>query len=204
MSASTVLGTWTALAVAVMCVPAVLRLVALTSRDPTTELLDVVTVASVAIGTTWVAAARPLPQAVVLIPLAVAGSAAAIVDAREGRLPDVLTLSLLPITLAAVLTTGGDFGAATIGAILGGCVAVVLKAWATAMIGWGDVKLVPTLAVVLSQGGSAATAGVYVAVLVTVTALIVRALDGPPSGSGGLVPYGPALVFGTLGAAAGL
>lgn len=192
-----------ALAVALVCVPAVLRLVALASRDPATDVLDVVAMAGVATGTVWVAATRPLPQAVVLIPLAVAGSAAAIVDAREGRLPDFLTLSLLPTTLVAVLATGGDLGAAMIAALLGGSVAVALKASATAMIGWGDVKLAPTLAVVLSQGGSTAAAGFYVAVLVVATALIVRTLDGP-SASGGLVPYGPALVFGTLGAAAGL
>lgn len=145
--------------------------------------------------------ARPAADAIVLLPLAVLGCAAAVVDAREGRLPDSLTGPLLAGTLLAALVTassGPVATAAVISAVAGGGVALVIKAAASAAIGWGDVKLVPTLAVVLVRHDAVVPGLVCASLLVAVTAGVVglRATDGCT-----LVPYGPALVFGTVGVA---
>jgi hypothetical protein len=137
-----------------------------------------------------VAVARPPADVAVLLPLAVLGSAAAVVDAREGRLPDALTGPLLVSTLAIVLLTGGS--------VTGAAVAGALKLVASAAIGWGDVKLVPTLAVVLTQYDAVASGVINAALLVAATAIIVSVRT---PGHNVLVPYGPALVFGTVGAA---
>ncbi|MGD9990876.1 prepilin peptidase [Pseudonocardia sp.] len=142
--------------------------------------------------------ALPPERAVVLLPLAVLGCAAAVVDVHEGRLPDVLTWPLLAVTVLAGVSTGVA-ATAVLSALAGGCVAVMLKMLISAGFGWGDAKLVPTLAVVLVRHDAIVTGVVSMSVLVAVTAFIVGI--GATNRSA-LVPYGPALVVGTVGAAA--
>lgn len=144
----------------------------------------------------------PPERAILLLPLAVLGCAAAVVDAHEGRLPDVLTWPLMVMTLLAGILTAtgsGAVGATVLSLLAGGCVAVVMKAVISAGFGWGDAKLVPTLAVILVRHDAIVTGIVSMSVLVAVTAFIVgiRAAD-----RSALVPYGPAMVAGTVGAAA--
>lgn len=141
--------------------------------------------------------ALPPERAIVLLPLAVLGCAAAVVDAHEGRLPDVLIWPLLAVTVLAGVSTGVA-ATAVLSALAGGCVAVMLKMVISAGFGWGDAKLVPTLSVVLVRHDAIVTGVVSMSVLVAVTAFIVgiRATD-----RSALVPYGPALVVGTVGAA---
>ncbi|MCX6465758.1 MAG: prepilin peptidase [Pseudonocardiales bacterium] len=191
-----------------------------TSRAPTDRTADRLTVGAVALVCVTAVAVRTTGHAIVALPLAVAGSAAACVDAREGRLPDVLTLPLLPATLIAVGTAAHDFagsdvtvGTALVGSLLAAAVgllaALVVKLVSDAVVGWGDVKLAPTLAVVVSQGGSASGFALIAALGVASTALLVRRSgrrrgvrgDGDDRTTEAVVPYGPALVLGALFAA---
>ncbi|MCX6462671.1 MAG: prepilin peptidase [Pseudonocardiales bacterium] len=206
-------------------VPAAVVLWTSTSRAPTDRAADRLAVAAAAFACLVTVAARPSAQAMVALPLAVAGVAAACVDAREGRLPDALTVALPPVTVTAVgLAAHGRPGSAVdvpaalvealISAALGLLAAMAVKLVSDAVLGWGDVKLAPTLAIVVGHGGSPAVFAVLAAVGVALTALAVRTgVDAGDSaigtGRGGdrgtvaLVPYGPALVVGALGAAAG-
>ena len=151
----------------------------------------------------------------VVLPLAVLGGAAALVDAAEGRLPDLLTGPLLAATLlGAGLSTAFDDGgalaepgataaslaAATAAAAGGTLVALTLKFAASAAFGWGDVKLAPTVAVVLIREDAVATGVVGMCLVLGATCAVV-ALPWLRSHRGEVVPYGPALVLGTLGAA---
>lgn len=177
-----------------------------TSRAPTGRSVDRAAVAAVAMACTATVATQPGVSAAVALPLALAGTAAACVDAREGRLPDALTVPLLPVTLAAVAAgTGGvtAMGAALLAAALGLVAAVSVHVVSDALLGWGDVKLAPTLAVVVNQGGSPAVFASVASVGVALTALLCRSATGPGGpDERGIVPYGPALVVGALCSAA--
>ncbi|MHA6783187.1 prepilin peptidase [Pseudonocardia saturnea] len=136
---------------------------------------------------------RPVP---VLLPLVVLGPAAAVVDAYESRLPDLLTGPLLGATLVTAAASGPD-------GVRGIAVAIIVTALAALAIvaagdalGWGDVKLIPTLAIVLGHQHALLAGLVAVVLLVGVTAAVVSVRDRRA-----VVPYGPALVFGTIGAA---
>lgn len=161
------------------------------------SLVDIVAVNLLVGLTVGLALAHPL-DTVVLLPLAMLGCAAAVVDAREGRLPDAVTAPLLGCTLIAALAVGdlAAVPAAAAGAIGAG----LLKVVASEAVGWGDVKLVPTLVVVLAHHGVVAQGAVLACVLVLLTAGAVGLTDSHPRNV--VVPYGPALVFGTIAAAA--
>lgn len=153
---------------------------------------EVVAVTALA-GLTSLSATEWLAAAPVALPLVIAGPAAAVVDAREGRLPDVLTF---PMCAATVLITAlGTPGAArsllsAVGITFG---AVLIAVVAGGALGWGDVKLLPTLVLVLS-GHDALTAGLMaVLTILVLTTIFVWIYDRRA-----LVPYGPALVIGTL------
>ena len=149
-----------------------------------------------AVGLIGLLATGTPPGGLLLAPLAVLGPAAAIVDAYEQRLPDILTGPLLATTLlAATLTT--DLLDAAVAAGCGLGVALLIKALHTEGLGWGDVKLLPSLAVVLAHYDAVTTGLVLTTLLITATALMCGA-----SGWIGPVPYGPGLVVGTLVAAA--
>lgn len=136
--------------------------------------------------------------AAVLIPLLLLGPAAAIVDIREGRLPDLLTGPLFGATLLTVAAAGTDGMRAIAAAAMVTAVAALIAALAADVLGWGDVKLIPTLAIVLGHQNALLAGLALVVVLVGVTAVVVGFQDRRS-----VVPYGPALVLGTIGAVAG-
>ncbi len=179
--------------VVVLGAPLAVVLWRLTSRTPP-RLLDGVLASAVAVTCTSLVATRPAMQAAVAFPLAVAGGAAACVDAREGRLPDALTVTMLLVTVCGIALIGGDLAATLLAAAAGTAAAVALKLARDDIVGWGDVKLVPTIAAVLAHGGGSivAFAG-SAAVLVALTAWIHRTSEHDE-----VVPYGPALVVGAL------
>ena len=107
-------------------------------------------------------------RAAIVLVVAVLGTAAAIVDAHERRLPNALTAALgaaLLITLpATALLTGNPDGLlrALIAAVLAVVVALVVKAVRPSVIGWGDVKLLPSLTAALAWAGVSALAQGFV------------------------------------------
>jgi hypothetical protein len=140
----------------------------------------------------------PRPAAV-LWPLVLLGPAAAVVDAVEGRLPDVLTGPLLAATLLTAAAFGGAVEALAV-AGAAGAVAGLIMATGTNALGWGDAKLIPTLAIVLNQQDALLVGLLLAAVLIGVTA----AVHLGPRHYRDVVPYGPALVIGGVAAGAGL
>ena len=143
--------------------------------------------------------ARPPAVALVLLPLAVLGCAAAVVDAREGRLPDRLTVPLLGCTLLATLASG-DVRAVAVAAAAT-AVATLAKTMASAAIGWGDVKLVPPVTLVLAHHGALLQGVVLACTLVAITAVAIGLVDRCARTRSEVIPYGPALLLGTVGAA---
>jgi len=137
-------------------------------------------------------------SAAVLIPLGLLGPVAAVVDAREGRLPDLITGPLLGATTIVALGSGSN-GLRAIGFAVVATVGASLIATLSAdALGWGDVKLIPTLTIVLSLQNALLNGLIHTLLLIVVTTVIVGAGERRS-----IVPYGPALVFGTLAAAAG-
>lgn len=150
--------------------------------------------------------------AAVLLVVAVAallgfGSALAVVDLREHRLPDRFTGPLAAVLVPCVLVAGaaaGDLGAsgrAAVCAVLGcaGFLAVHLVSPGT--LGFGDVKLVPSLCALtgfLSWGHALLgfVAAVLVAGLQGLVTMIVR------RDRRAHIAFGPALLLGALGALA--
>ena len=156
----------------------------------------------------WVGLARLGPgRTAVVVPLLVSGSAAVLVDLRERRLPDRLTTALLATTAAAVGTscaTAGDLAAAQRavgGAVLAAAVLLAGKLASSRAVGWGDVKFAPALGAHLGWAGwpvfFSGLLAWWVLVLVTVGAAVaVRAID--PRRAQEVVPFGPAMLLGTL------
>lgn len=135
-------------------------------------------------------------QVPVLLPLVLLGPAAAVVDANEGRLPDLLTGPLLGATLLTAAVSGPDGVRGIVVAIIVTALAALATVVVTDALGWGDVKLIPTLAIVLGHQHALLTGLVAVVLLVGVTAAVLSLRNRRA-----VVPYGPALVFGTIGAA---
>lgn len=160
--------------------------------------LEVCAASTVTGFTVGLALSLPAREAIVLLPLTVLGCAAAVVDAREGRLPDRLTTPVLGCTLLVTLIVGDLTAIAA--AATGAAGAVLLKLVASAAIGWGDVKLVPTLALVLAHDDAVAEGVLLIAAMVVLTAVVVGLAGARARAE--VVPYGPALVFGTIAAVA--
>jgi leader peptidase (prepilin peptidase)/N-methyltransferase len=147
-----------------------------------------------------VAAARQgLPALAVALPALVPAAAAAAVDAHERRLPDPLTAALglvvsVQVTVSLVLGDESGFRGASV-FVCGATFCFLAKALLPDAIGWGDVKLAPSLAALLAvHGWSAVYIGLLAwCVLVLTTALLDLARHTPA----GIVAYGPALVAGT-------
>jgi leader peptidase (prepilin peptidase) / N-methyltransferase len=137
--------------------------------------------------------------------LAGAGTALAVIDARERRLPDRLTLPSYPVALAllglaaAVLPGGGRhfLGAlAGLGAAL--ALFVVQAVIYPAGLGWGDVKLAGILGLYLGWLGLAAVAaGLFLGYLLAAVAGLGLIAAGRASRKTQL-PFGPFLLAGTL------
>ena len=151
------------------------------------------------------ATTAPPGHAAIVMAVAVLGTAAAVVDAHERRVPNVLTatlgVSLLIALPATALLTGNPQGLlrASAAAAITAAAALLVKAARPTMIGWGDVKLLPSLAATLAWAGESALAQgfvLWIVLLLTTTAVwSVARFDTSDT-----VPYGPALVLGTLGA----
>jgi leader peptidase (prepilin peptidase) / N-methyltransferase len=142
----------------------------------------------------------PRPAAV-LWPLVLLGPAAAVVDACEGRLPDVFTGPLLAATLLIAAASGSDGATEGIGAAGAACaVAGLIMATGTNALGWGDAKLIPTLAIVLNQQGALLVGLLHTTILIGATAAVLFGMRHHRD----VVPYGPALLVGGVAAGVGL
>jgi len=156
------------------------------------------------LGVSLAATASP-PQVAIVMVVATLGTAAALVDAHERRLPNLLTATLgaallVTVTATAVLTGNAEgLLRASVAAVVTVIVALVVKVARPGMLGWGDVKLLPSLAAALAWTGVSALAqgfvGWIVLLLATATVWRIARFDKADT-----VPYGPALVLGTLGA----
>ncbi len=137
--------------------------------------------------------------------LAGAGTVLAVIDARERRLPDRLTLPSYPVALAllglaAVALPGG--GRHFLGALAGLGIAlalfVVQAVIYPAGLGWGDVKLAGILGLYLGWLGLAAVAaGLFLGYLLAAVAGLGLIAAGRASRKTQL-PFGPFLLAGTL------
>ena len=139
--------------------------------------------------------------------LAVAGVPLAFIDARQHRLPDVVTLPAYPVSLlllgvAALFMPGGP--ARFVHALIGMAAAVAFFALLLLLsptgIGLGDVKLAGPLGAYLGWLGAAAfvtglMAAWLLAALTAVGLLLTRRATRKSE-----IPFGPFLVAGTLGA----
>lgn len=144
---------------------------------------------------------RDLAGGVVALPLVVFGIASVLVDLRERRLPDALTGPILVATTTIVIIAAvtAQEGARAVQALLAAAaltaLVLIVKVVRSAAVGWGDIKLMPSLGAVLGWWDCLVVAALLWAVLLAGSALL-SARRGPD----GVVPYGPALVAGTLGA----
>jgi leader peptidase (prepilin peptidase) / N-methyltransferase len=139
--------------------------------------------------------------------LAVAGAALAVIDTRQRRLPDRLTLPSYPAALAllgvAALVQpggGGHFLSALAG--LGIALALFLAQAVIypAGLGWGDVKLAGILGLYLGWLGLAVlAAGLFLGYLLAAVAGLGLIAAGRASRKTQL-PFGPFLLAGTLAA----
>jgi leader peptidase (prepilin peptidase) / N-methyltransferase len=137
--------------------------------------------------------------------LALAGTGLAVIDARERRLPDRLTLPSYPVALAllglaALLLPGG--GRHVLGALAGLGIALALFTVQAVLypagLGWGDVKLAGILGLYLGWLGLAAlAAGLFLGYLLAAVAGLGLIAAGRASRKTQL-PFGPFLLAGTL------
>ncbi len=148
------------------------------------------------------------------IALMVLGIPAAVVDAVEHRIPDRFSLPLCGasvVAAGAAVIVGDDLGRG-FRALLGGVVwgAVLLMSYlATGQPGPGDVKLAPSIGILLGWfGWPWVLGGLLATYVLTALAGLVGVLLHRYSFREGQVPMGPsmitvAFVFGTLAATSG-
>ena len=137
--------------------------------------------------------------------LAAAGAALAVIDARERRLSDRLTLPSYPVALAllglaAVLLPGGgrQFADALAGLGIALALFLVQAIIYPAGLGWGDVKLAGILGLYLGWLGLAeVAAGLFLGYLLAAVAGLGLIAAGRASRKTQL-PFGPFLLAGTL------
>jgi leader peptidase (prepilin peptidase) / N-methyltransferase len=141
--------------------------------------------------------------------LAVVGAALAVIDARQRRLPDRLTLPSYPaalalLGLAALLLPGGarHFTTALLGLGIALGLFLVQALVYPAGLGWGDVKLAGILGLYLGWLGLAAlAAGLFLGYLLAAAAGLALIAAGR-AGRKTQLPFGPFLLAGTLAAIA--
>jgi len=127
------------------------------------------------------------------LPLIALGPAAAVVDIHEGRLPDVLTGPMIVATVSLATLSGPVGWHSIVVATIATLGLLVVKAIAPDVIGWGDLKLAPTIVIVLGQHAATLPGVVCIIGLIALTAAAMAVRTGASS-----VPYGPALLLGTL------
>jgi len=154
-------------------------------------------VTGLGVGLSW-----PGPVSVLVVWAGLLGVALGAVDLVHHRLPDALTLPAIPITLLligitdfAAPATGSVITALIVAGVLGGAF-WALSAISPRAMGLGDVKLVPSLA--LMTGYVSVAAGVLAVViafvlgaLVALFGLLFRRLS-----LGSAIPFGPFLLAG--------
>lgn len=185
--------------------PLVITLTALTRRTPM-PAPSVLAISVAALGgSAALLAVRHGPGLVlVTAPMLLLGAAAAIVDVLEQRLPNMLTVSVLLTGLATVATDAmlmSDLTVALRG-VAGGATALTMMTIARFArpdaIGWGDVKLAVGLGCYL---GWAAWQALYIGLFSWWFLIAASALIGLATGllrRTDPVPYGPAMVLGTV------
>ena len=205
------MGTALAAAItAVLGVPMIIGLTLWAQRDPqrlprlTSPGMLIVLVAVLAAAAAVLAQRRGLGAVLVAAPVLVLGSAATLTDVREGRLPNLFTGPLLLLGLMLITADAALAGDPTIAirGIAGSAIAAAMMGLAKlarpAAVGWGDIKLAGGLGCYLGWVGWHATyAGLFswwvlialIAALGLVTGVLRRADQ---------LPYGPAMVLGTL------
>jgi prepilin signal peptidase PulO-like enzyme (type II secretory pathway) len=138
--------------------------------------------------------------AISLLPLLTLGTAAALVDVRERRLPDQLTGALALVTATAIAIAATVEPAVSVRALIGAAAGLALATLGRICspdgFGWGDAKLLPSLTAWLASAGlDVLLTGLQACSgLIAVTALVVAAHRGRSV----VVPFGPALVIGTV------
>lgn len=158
-------------------------------------VLTVLAVAFSAVATVRHGLASTATTLLALVP----ATAAAVIDAHERRLPDVLNAALasvLALHISALIVLGDQAGLrATWAFVVGSAISVLTKGVFSEAIGWGDVKLAPSLAALLIIQGWAA---LYIGVLISCGLVLFAALQSVVRPEPiGIVAYGPALVGAT-------
>lgn len=118
-----------------------------------------------------------------------------VIDVRQRRLPNVLTLPGAAVALAVATLTGHGAGAVLGAGALATCYLVVHLS-APAAMGAGDVKLA------LGVGALTGVFGVDVWVLAAVAAPLLTASWAVATRAGGAVPHGPSMCVATAAAVA--
>jgi leader peptidase (prepilin peptidase)/N-methyltransferase len=164
-------------------------------------LASAATAAMTGVIATALASSCSATELVVAVPLMVFALPAVVVDAHEQRLPDALTCPLMMSTSAIVVLVSavdpmsGLRAAAATAAVTAG--ALLLKVISSDVIGWGDVKLLPSLAAALGWSGRDM---VLAAVVLWVVLIATQSAISSTLGKRSPVPYGPALLAGVVGA----
>lgn len=164
------------------------------SHRPVPVTATTAAVAAFAVGAAIAARTPSLALAVVVF-----GMPAAIVDVLERRLPDVLTAGLAIAAATAVsLARPHHILSAAAAALLAAAAVATIKMITPQALGWGDVKMVPSLVAIMAAAGPVA---VYRGVVLWAVLLIVTVVMWLPGrlGDAETIPYGPALIVGAVG-----
>jgi len=154
----------------------------------------------------WWALVTPdaLPLLPLVLVLTAAGVALTVIDLDHHRLPNVIVLTLYPVTVAGLLLAGALGGrwplaAAGIGAAL--WLVVIGIPWLVSGgrgMGFGDVKLAPVLGVTLGWWAlSASVVGLFLAFGLGAVVGIILMIAGR-AGRKTALPFGPFLLAGAL------
>lgn len=160
-------------------------------------------VAAGAVTGVGVAVSWPGPLTLLVIWAGLLGVALGAVDLRHHRLPDALTLPAVPITVALVVLTAlafpgsGSLPTALVVTVAGTGLFWLLAALAPRAMGLGDVKLLPSLAMMT---GYVSAASFLLALLIAFTLGALLSLAGLATRRLSLssaIPLGPCLLLGS-------
>lgn len=166
-------------------------------------------ITAIALALVWAAivVARPDPPPADLAAYLVVGAAwiaLAVVDLRDQRLPDLLTLpaaaggAVLLAVAAAVTGEWGSFGRALLGALALAAFYLVIALIAPSQLGMGDVKLSLSVGLVLAWiGWPVLIAGTFLAFVAGGVLGIVLMAAGR-AGWKSAIPFGPSMMAGAL------